>query len=190
MTDYRLSVPIFTPRLIIRDAARADMRGWSSLYRSPKVRLHLNGPLKRSAQDWWRGHQQVLADVDRPLSVVLPKTNELVGGCGFFSTTQPAEWEAWLLLRSKFWENAMGAEVTSALVAVAFESFAAQRVIGIVDPTNHASLAMIKKLGFFYMCECSGTSLWQRGHHVYGVERHTHKPTAHRTLLDKATQRQ
>lgn len=181
MADYQLPTPIVTPRLFIREAVRTDMRGWSALYRSPKVRQHLNGPLKRTAQEWWRGQQRILADVDRPLSIVLPETNELVGVCGFFKTVQRDEWEAWLLLRSKFWGKAIGAEVTSALVEVAFVSFAAQRVIGIVDPANHASLNTIKKLGFAFIREYSGTSPWQNGHHIYGVERHTHNPAVNRT---------
>ena len=123
MADYQLPIPIVTPRLVIRQAVRSDMRGWSALYRSPKVRQHLNGPLKRTAQDWWSGHQRLLANVDQQLSIVLSETNELVGVCGFFVGLQD-EWEVWLVLRSKFWEKAMGAEITSALVKVAFESFA------------------------------------------------------------------
>lgn len=175
MVDCQLPVPIVTPRLVIREPVREDMRGWSALYRNPKVRQHLNGPLNRPAQEWWRGQQRHLDEVDRPLSVVLPETNELVGVCGFFKAARRGEWEVWLLLRSKFWGNGMGPEITSALVEVAFASFTAQRVIGIVDPANHASLNMIKKLGFAFIREYSGTSRWQAGHHIYGVERHTHK---------------
>lgn len=177
MGDYQLPIPIATPRLVIRQAVRTDMRGWSALYRSPKVRQHMNGPLKRTAQDWWSGQQRLLANVNQPLSIVLPETNELVGVCGFFETEQRDEWEVWLLLRSKFWRKSIGAEVTSALVDVAFTTFAAKRVIGIVDPANCASLNMIQKLGFVFIREYSGTVPWQHGHHVFGVERDTHNPT-------------
>ena len=173
MAEYQIPVPIVTPRLVIREAVRTDMRGWSALYRSPKVRQHLNGPSKKTAQEWWRGQQRLSADVERALTIIFPETNELVGVCGFFQTVQPDEWEAWLLLRTKFWGKAIGTEVTSALVEVAFASFAAKRVIGIVDPANHASLNMITKLGFAFIREYSGTSRWQNGHHIYGVERHT-----------------
>lgn len=176
IANYQLPVPIVTPRLIIRDAVRADMRGWSALYRSPKVRQHMNGPLKRTAKEWWRGQQRFLTDVDRMLSVVLPETNELVGACGFIKGVEHDEWEIWLLLRSKFWKNAMGSEVTSALVKVAFASFNAQRVIGIVDPANHKSLKMIENLGFVFVREYTGRTCWQAGHLIYGVESHTHNP--------------
>ncbi|WP_083758043.1 GNAT family N-acetyltransferase [Polaromonas naphthalenivorans] len=136
----------------------------------------MNGPLKRTAQAWWAGHQRGAADIDRPLCIVLPETNEFVGACGFLTTPQQHEWEAWLLLRSKFWGKAFGPEVTSALIAVAFSSLGAQRIVGIVDPMNHASLAMIKKLGFTFIREYAGTTRWQHGHHVYSVEPHTHNP--------------
>ena len=174
MVDCHLPVPITTPRLVIRDAIRADMRGWSALYRSPKVRQHMNGPLKRKPQEWWGRLQQHSADLDRPLSIALPETNELVGACGFLNGAQLGERETWLLLRAKFWGKAIGTEVTSSLVGVAFASLDAQRVIGIVDPANHASVNMIKKIGFAFVREYSGKVPWQLGHHIYSIERHTH----------------
>lgn len=189
MADHHLPLPIITLRLIIRDPVRSDMRGWSALYRSPKVRRYMNGPLKRTTKEWWAGNQRLSADVDRPLSIVFSETDELAGACGFLKSSQSGEWETWLLLRSKFWGKAIGAEVTSALVEVAFSSLGAQRVIGIVDPENQRSLSMITRLGFSFLREYSGKLPWQQGHHIYGVERHTHNPAAHRTLRDKAVQR-
>ncbi len=188
MADRQLPLPIITPRLIIRDAVRSDMRGWSALYRSSKVRRYMNGPLKRTAKEWWAGQQRLGADLDRPLSIVL-ESNELVGVCGFLTSAQSGEWETWLLLRSKFWGKAIGAEATSALVEVAFSSLGAQQVIGIVDPKNQASLSMITKLGFSFVREYSGGLPWQQRHHIYGVKSHTHNPAVHRTLRDKAAQR-
>ena len=175
MADYQLPIPIITRRLVIRDAIRSDMRGWSALYRSPKVRQYMNGPLRRKAQEWWTGQQSLSTEVTRPLSIALPNTNELVGVCGFFNSSQHSEWEAWLLLRSKFWQVGIGSEVMSALVEVAFSSLAALRVIAIVDPENNKSLSMLKKLGFGFVSEYSGTSNWQNGHHIYAVEHHTYK---------------
>lgn len=109
------------------------------------------------------------------------ETNEFVGTCGFFQTPQQHEWEPWLLLRQKFWGVGIGGEVTSALTATAFSSLGALRVVGIVDPTNHASLAMIKKLGFTFAGEYKGKEIahWQQGHHVYSVEPHTHNRPLH-----------
>ena len=118
--------------------------------------------------------QRLLADVDRPLSIVFPETEELVGVCGFLTSGLSGEWETWLLLRSKFWGKNIGAEVTSILIQVAFSSLGAQRVIGIVDPANQASVSMITRLGFSFLREYSGRQPWQQGHHIYGVERHTH----------------
>jgi len=88
-----------------------------------------------------------------------------------------------------FWGAGIGSEVTSALIAAAFSSLGALRVVGIVDPTNHASLSMIKRLGFAFVEKYKGTTPWQQGHHVYSVEPHTHNPAVHRTLRDKAAQR-
>ena len=132
----------------------------------------MNGPLKRTAQVWWANQQPFFSKVTRPLSVALSDTNELVGVCGFFNNTPTKEWEAWLLLRSKFWGKGIGTEVISALVEVAFDSLVAHCVIAIVDPENHASLNMLKKLNFVFVREYSDTSSWQSGHLIYGMERH------------------
>lgn len=189
MADHHFPLPIITPRLVIRDPVRSDMRGWSALYRSPKVRSYMNGPLKRTAKEWWTGNQRLSADVDRPLSIVFPETDELAGVCGFLKSSQSDVWETWLLLRSKFWGNAFGAEVTSALVKGAFSSLGAKWVIGIVDPENQRSLSMITRLGFSFLREYSGKLTWQQGHHIYGVERHMHNPAVHQTLRDKTAWR-
>lgn len=169
--DCQLKLPIITSRFVIRDAIRADMQGWAALYRSPKVRLFMNGPLKRTSQDWWSLNQRLLCDIDRPLSIVATETNELVGVCGFLNSDQEGEWETWLLLRSKFWGKSIGTEVTSALINMAFASLGAQSVIGIVNTENQASLNMIKKLGFVFVKKYIGKSLWQQGHHIYSVNR-------------------
>lgn len=172
--DCKLKLPIITPRFVIRDAVRADMQGWAAMYRSPKVRLYMNGPLKRTPQDWWSGQQRLLSYIDRPLSIVFAETNELVGVCGFLYPAQDDEWETWLLLRSKFWGKSIGTEITSALIDIAFASLGAHNVIGIVNPENQASLNMIKKLGFVFVREYTGRQLWQQGHHIYSVNRDTY----------------
>ena len=171
MANNQLPLPIFTPRLIIRDAVRSDMSGWAALYGSLEERRYLNGPLKRTEQDWWEGQQQINADIERPLSIVLHETSEFVGVCGFFTSEQSGEWEIWLLLHSKFWGKGIGTEVISALVEVAFSSLDAQRVIGIIDSANQASLRLFIKLGFSFLREYSDWASWQHRHHIYGVMR-------------------
>lgn len=168
--DYQLPIPIVTQRLLIRQAVRTDMEEWSALYKNPKVRQYMNGPLKRSAQKWWNLQQPLLANVDQALSVVLSATNEFVGTCGFLKTEQLGELETWVQLQPSFWGKAIGTEATLALMRVAFKSLAAERVVGLVDPANVASINMIEKLGFVFIREYAGKS-WQSGHHFYGVER-------------------
>jgi len=173
MTNYQLPLPIFTPRLIIRDAVLSDMPGWSALYRDPEVRRYFGGLVEREPQDWWELLQDKISDVKRPLSIVLNETNELVGICGFLASRQPAEWEweTWLLLHTEFWGKGIGTEVISALVEVAFLTLEAQRVIGKIDPENQASLDLFIKLGFLYLGKHPDSDSWQYGHHIYGLVR-------------------
>jgi RimJ/RimL family protein N-acetyltransferase len=139
----------------------------------------MNGPLKRTAQEWWAQQQRHLSDVARTLSIALQETNELVGICGLFDAAQYGEWETWLQLRSRFWGQGIGSEVTSALLDVAFRSLGASHVIGVVDPMNQASLNMIKRLGFAFQREYAGGYQWQQGHHVYAVTPATFVPAMH-----------
>lgn len=171
MTDYQLSLPIFTPRLMIRDAILSDMPGWSALYRDPEVRRYFDGTLEREPQVWWELLQDKITGVNRPLSIVLHETSEFVGVCGFFTSEQSGEWEIWLLLHSKFWGKGIGTEVISALVEVAFSSLDAQRVIGIIDSANQASISLFIKLGFSFLREYSDWASWKHRHHIYGVVR-------------------
>ena len=171
MENVPLPFPISTSRLLIRQALRGDMRGWSALYRSPKPRRHLNGPLQRSAKAWWTGQQQVFSNVDQPLSIALRETDELVGVCGYLKGSARGEWEVWLILRAKFWRKGIGAEVVDSLVNTAFNSLGATRVIGIVDPSNHASVTMIKKLGFGFVSNYSGNLEWQIGHQIFDIQK-------------------
>lgn len=53
-----LPFPFNTQRLLVRPPIRTDMRNWSALYRSAKVRRYMNGPLMRPAKVFWRQLQE------------------------------------------------------------------------------------------------------------------------------------
>lgn len=173
VTEKILAIPIVTKRLIIRQPIRRDMWEWAALYQDPKVRLHMNGPLLRSANKWWQGLRSQTGTF-KALSIALRDTGEFVGACGFREGISSDEWEVWIQLRAKFWGDGFGTEITSTLVKTAFESFeeSPKRVIGIVAPTHQASLNMLSKLGFTYIRDYQDEPVgWQNGHRIYGIER-------------------
>lgn len=147
------------------------MEAVSELYMNEAVRKHLNGPLRRPASEWWTGHQDRASSVERQFVIAKADTDDFVGVCGFFEPNARRNgWEIWLSLRPEFWGSGIGPEVATALMGVAFNALGAERVVGIVDPANTKSLSMIKKLGYRFEGEYPGSD-WQRGHHVYAVER-------------------
>lgn len=146
------------------------MRNWSALYRSPVVRRHMNGPLQRTAKEWWIGCERNAGLAEQQLSVVLSSSNDFVGVCGFLQSRENREWELYLVLRQKYWRKGLATELAKTLITIAFDSLGARRVVGIIDPENQSSLKMVEKLGFRFMRKHSKPGHWQDGHFFYGIE--------------------
>lgn len=165
-----LRLPLTTTRLTVRRPVRSDMGSWRDLYSTPLVRVHLNGPIDRTEAEWWSGMSELENNDDQTLSVFLSSTNEFVGTCGFLNGKHDsAVWEVYVILCPKFWRQGLASELTRCLVATAFSDLRADRVIGVVDPKNAASIEMITKLGFIFSGTFSQPGQWQDGHHVYDV---------------------
>ncbi|MGQ0547300.1 MAG: GNAT family N-acetyltransferase [Betaproteobacteria bacterium] len=158
--------------MTIRRPERRDMRLWVALYRSPVVRKHMKGPLLRSAKEWWAGLRKQVTDDTGPLSVVLTSTGEFVGQCGFLEVPKmKAEWEIYCLFRRACWRQGYAREVCRALVSTAFSALHAERVLGIIDPANIASMSLVEKLGFRQEGAVAPANSWQNGHVIFAVSR-------------------
>ncbi len=165
--------PVRSPRLTIRPAQREDMPGWEALHSSAEERTHLNGPLVRSAADWWAGNEMVTPEIEKILTVTMTSTGEFVGICGYLICPW-GELEPYLMLKKEFSGKGLGSEVVSALVSVALDSLGVPSLRAVIAPMNIASLKLVKKLGFTFSEEHSAPDKWQDKHHVYVVNKSTY----------------
>jgi RimJ/RimL family protein N-acetyltransferase len=151
------------------------MQAWSELYGSAEERTYLNGPLVRTAAEWWDGNQKTVPEIQKILTIVTLEKGDFVGICGYF-VLSGGEMEPYLILRKESSGQGLGPEVVSALVSVALYSLNAPGVRAIIDPKNERSLRVIKKLGFVFLEEYTDLSRvpWQDKHHVYYVDRSTY----------------
>jgi [ribosomal protein S5]-alanine N-acetyltransferase len=169
-------IPITTERVTIRRPLREDMESWAALYSNPVVRAHLKEPIHRTPDVWWELNQGADADPTQPLSVLHTSSNEFLGICGFLQpTTSAKEWEIYCMFRQVHWRHGYATEVCRALIDVAFKSFEADRVIGLVDPANPASLGLVQGLGFklegLYKKQPPWRNDWQDGHLLMVLQR-------------------
>lgn len=148
------------------------MKAWVELYNDPPVREHFEGSVTRTESEWWSGLEARLGDPEQPLSVVLTTTNEFIGQCGYLRWSDaPTEWEIYCQFQTMHWGRGLASELCSALVATAFSSLSASLVIGIVNPANSKSIALVRKLGFSETGKKVSPGTWQDGHLVYSIRR-------------------
>lgn len=77
-----------------------------------------------------------------------------------------------IVLSKQYWGQGLGFSVGRLLVKVAFEQHAAKAIVGVVHPENHASIRILRRLGF----RCRGSTgesvpQWQAGHYIYRLPR-------------------
>jgi RimJ/RimL family protein N-acetyltransferase len=77
-----------------------------------------------------------------------PDEIRVIGGSGLHTRVGPSAFEIGYWIRSSETRRGLGTEVAAALTKVAFVLLDADRVEIRVEPTNRASLAIPKKLGF------------------------------------------
>jgi len=148
-----------TDRLRLRPALAADGNTLWRLWTEPEVRRYLLDDVvvsqERAAEllEEWRGLEGdglglwVIASSD---------TDWLVGCAGLFPVTTAAEFEPRLrgeveplvAVRPELWRRGFASEALRALLAHAFELLDLRRLVASVDEPNHASHALVQRLGF------------------------------------------
>jgi ribosomal-protein-alanine N-acetyltransferase len=82
------------------------------------------------------------------LPVVLKRTGEIVGWCGLGPLEfDQSEMELYFVISPEHWGEGLATEAAGALLSYAFDALGLPRVVAVVDPANHASVHVIRKLG-------------------------------------------
>jgi RimJ/RimL family protein N-acetyltransferase len=155
--DLRPAPPrIETARLVIRryeerdaplvkeavDASLDHLRPWMPWARFEPQTLEEKLELVRSFRTQFDAGEQYV------YGIFASDESRLLGGTGLHRRGGPHSLEIGYWIRSDSLRRGIATEVTAVLTRVAFEHCAAVRVDVQIDPTNHASTGVPRKLGF------------------------------------------
>jgi [ribosomal protein S5]-alanine N-acetyltransferase len=147
----RLTVPVRTARLSLREFVTADLDAVHAYSSDPRVTRYLFfGP--RDADSTAEYLEELLASQqERPrtrfeLAVEETATGRLIGACDL-SLIESNVVDLGYMLETEQWGKGFATEIALALVDAAFCELRAERVISTVDVNNSASIRVLEKIG-------------------------------------------
>jgi [ribosomal protein S5]-alanine N-acetyltransferase len=167
-------LPITGTRVLIRKLNNEDLNQLYELESDQHVKHYVGGPVTRSRQEWIEGMAGLCSSpyAALPLVITCKATGNFAGRASLslasLSLKDKKEqcWEIQVLIAKKYWGQRLGREVTELLMGVAFHDLEARSVAAIVDPSNEASLALVKDLGFTHV-SIKKSDRWDNGHYVF-----------------------
>jgi RimJ/RimL family protein N-acetyltransferase len=148
----RLSLPITTDRLLLRDYVEADLDAVNAYQREPTYRRHLPIPVQTLdvTRQYIAEHLSHQAEEDRYvyyLAACLKADGRLVGeGIVKFGAPRHRQAEIGYGLAPELWGRGYGTEIAAALLQTAFAA-GCHRVFAMCSVDNAASRRVLQKLG-------------------------------------------
>ena len=146
-------IPLHTERLILRELTPDDTPALARILGDAEVMRHsVAGVLSEKATSEFIDGCRI-SYRERgfgPWAVVEKSTSILAGFCGLNAerVDDKDEIEIGYRLATGFWGKGLGTEAARSAVSYGFEQLQVPSLIAIVQPTNLASIKVIKKLGF------------------------------------------
>jgi ribosomal-protein-alanine N-acetyltransferase len=161
-----MTVPIETPRLLLRPWSPDDAEVAFTFYTDPEVMRFLNGVIYHTV-DEIRTHI-----ILRPMAhdalhgftmwaTVEKETGRLLGACGLKFLEGGMDIEVGYHFARAAWGRGYATEGATAAVRYGFERLGLRRIVGVVNPANVASQRVLEKIGLtyqgmgrYYNCDC------------------------------------
>jgi RimJ/RimL family protein N-acetyltransferase len=153
--------PIVTERLVLRPFEARDRVRLIALANNWRVAKNLSTmpyPYTETAADTWLGMQEGLWAGGKTVTLVIDSGGELIGGIGV-GVRDHHEWEMGYWLGEPYWNRGYVSEAARALRDHAFDVLKLDKIVAGHYPDNHASGAILTKLGFRYTKETMRPSL-------------------------------
>lgn len=154
---YALSQPIRTERLLLRSIEATDIEALFDTHHSKVVTryiAHMHWPTRAHADTWFARVQQRRADQSAIQCVVVipaegPEPETIIGTAMLFNFDEGSGIaEIGYLLGEAHWGKGYMVEALTGLINLAFGELGLRRLEATVDARNHASNALLVKLGF------------------------------------------
>ncbi len=145
-----------TKRLLLRHLLPDDLDNLFALYSDPEIRRYFpEGTLTyeetKEELEWFlHGHP---THPELGLWATIHKAdNRFIGRCGLLPWTieQRSEVEVAYLLDKRYWGQGLVTEAAHAIMHYGFEHLHLPRLICLIDPANHASIKVARKIGMTF----------------------------------------
>lgn len=167
---------ITTARLTLRRFTPDDAGAMEQVLCDPEVMRFSSGAADPAWVPTWIRHR--VDDYDRLeyglWAVVRTDDRQVLGYCGlslFPDIDGVPEIEVGYRLRRDAWGHGYATEAALAVRDLGFERLGIERLVAIVDPDNHASVNVARKLGMTYEKDVMLDG-YDHPDHLYVVERH------------------
>ena len=147
--------PIATERLVLRPLEKRDHARLVALANNWRVAKNLSTmpyPYTDAAADDWLSKQDALWASGKTVALAITIDGELIGGTGV-GVRDHDDWELGYWLGEPYWNRGYGREAAKALRDYAFTGLALPKIVAGHYADNHASGAILTKLGFRYTKE-------------------------------------
>ena len=141
---------IETQRLILRGWNEDDLDAYAEMMADPQVMRFLGGPQARA--DAWRGMASMIGHwALRGFGLWAVERKEDGALMGRVGVQYPEGWPsteiAWTLGRP-YWGRGYATEAAKASLDFGFKTTALDKLISLIDPENHPSLRVARRLGY------------------------------------------
>jgi RimJ/RimL family protein N-acetyltransferase len=154
-----------TDRLLLREFVPDDLEAFCRLVSDPDV-TRFTGDGGKSRDEVKQGlEERVFADYRKygygRWATVLKATGRVIGFAGLKYLDEVDAVDLGYRFFKEYWGRGLATEASAAVLRHGFESLGLERVIGITDVENQASIRVLEKLGFAYQ-----DTRTHRGHQV------------------------
>lgn len=140
-----------TDRLIVRHLCAGDLDEMYAVCGDPDIMRYVGDgkPLSlERTRDWIAQSQRNYERLGFGCAAVIDKaTHRFIGYCGLIFNSDGKEVEIIYTLKKQYWGKGLASEVAAAMIEFGFTRCGLKNIIATIDPANHASLRIIKKLG-------------------------------------------
>ena len=153
MVEWKGTVVLRTPRLVLRTFRRDDLPLYAALNADPEVARYLGGPLSRKdSDDIAEWAQECYAREGLGLlAVERRRDGAFLGMCGLHhQQSYPDDVEVAWRLAYEHWGQGYATEAATGWLDHGFGKLSLPRVIAITDPPNLRSLAVMRRLGMVF----------------------------------------
>jgi ribosomal-protein-alanine N-acetyltransferase len=161
-----------TPRLALRSLGMEDAPELQVLFSDPEVMRFMEGTRDLTATRAWIARHIAFYRTRGcgVWGVERKGAPGLLGYCGLIPQEVEGreELEVGYLLGRRHWHQGYATEAAAACRDLAFERFAAPRVVSLIAPANAASIAVARRIG---MTPRGEIEKWNRAIAVYALER-------------------